>query len=372
MNQAVSAVKAGDIVPAAVAIEAKKFVDLTSPIPVPAFPPDDASDTPSEEDAHLQHEIRKEAEKKGILILVHNYQRRRIQELAHHLGDSLYLAQIGAASRTPTSLMVGVLFMAQTLALLKQPWQTILAPHLGALCSLAAFADAAKVRAWKADHKGGQVISYVNTYPDVKAESDYCCTSGNVGKVVEYVLDKHPKVPLLLLPDVYLGSMVARMMQKKGEPIDRLFLMMGACHVHDAIRPSMVALAREKDPDAAVATHPECGCITECIDEIESGGVPSSMLGISSTKGMGEFARNSPAQKIIMVTEADNEWALKGRVRKDQVIIPISREAKCAFMKQNTLQDVLDAVVKEQFVITVDPELAERARVPIERMLDIV
>src|SRR3990167_179389 len=130
--------------------------------------------------------------------------------------------------------------MNQILAIMGRPHQTVLAPDLEALCSLAAHADVNKIRAWKREHSDGVVISYVNTYVDVKAESDYCCASANAAKVIKYGIEQEPGRPSLVLPDVYLGFYAAKLLEKMGEPLDRLFLMMGACHVHDRIKPHHV------------------------------------------------------------------------------------------------------------------------------------
>lgn len=373
MDKHEKVVKSGDIIPAREAIEMIHRVNLESPIEIPAFPAGaNPASMPAEERAYLQAEIRRMKKEKNALLLAHNYQMPDIQDVADYVGDSLYLAQVGRDSTADILVEAAVLFMPQILAIMKKPHQVVLAPHLGALCSLAAHADAAKIRAWKVAHPGGQVISYVNTYVDVKAESDYCCASANAAKVVQYVLQNHPGVPLLFLPDVYLGFWAAKMVEEAGESLDRLYLMMGACHVHDGIRPFHIAQLLEENPGAAAVIHPECGCTSACMTQMKSGKVPADMMEIRSTTGMGKFIRESPAKVIIMATEVENMYPLSKRIPSDKVIIPASREARCAFMKQNTLRNVYESLRDEKHVITVDRELAGRAREPIERMLAIV
>ncbi|TSC64975.1 MAG: quinolinate synthase [Parcubacteria group bacterium Gr01-1014_91] len=372
MSQTVKTVKAGDILPAREAMEMIDLVDLKSPIEIPAFPAGaDPTNMSSERRMYLQSEIRRMKKEKNALLLAHNYEMPDIQDVADEVGDSLYLAQVGRDSKAHFLVEASVLFMNEILAIMKKSHQVVLAPHLGALCSLAAHADARKIRAWKREHIGGKVISYVNTYIDVKAESDYCCASANAAKVVQHVIKKYPNAPLLFLPDVYLGFYAAKMLEEMGESIDRLYLMMGACHVHDGIRPFHIAQLLEENPGAAAVIHPECGCTSACMTQMRTGKIAANMMEIRSTTGMGKFIRESPAKVIIMATEVENMYPLSKRAG-GKTIIPASREARCAFMKQNTLQNVYEALRDEKHVITVDPELARRARVPIERMLAIV
>ena len=178
----------GDIFPAVEAIRMIDEVDLTPPIEVPpvsldAYP----ENVPEEEHRWLDSEIRRLKKERNAYILAHNYAPSDIQDVADAVGDSLYLAQKGAESDADILLEASVLFMNQILAIMKKSHQRVLAPDLGALCSLAAHADAEKIRQWKREHRSGIVISYVNTYLDVKAESDYCCASANAAKVILHV-----------------------------------------------------------------------------------------------------------------------------------------------------------------------------------------
>jgi quinolinate synthase len=356
----------GDIFPAREAIELIDQVDLGLPIEIPLVPPEsDPDNVPADEHRQLLAEIASLKRERNVYILAHNYAPRDIQDVADAVGDPLYLAQKGADSDADLLVEASVLFMNEILAIMKKPHQRVLAPDLGALCSLAAHADVNKIRQWKSVHPDGIVISYVNTYLDVKAESDYCCASANAAKVILHVLE-HSKAdqPILFLPDVYLGFYAAKLLEQQKQSVGRLWLMMGACHVHDRIRPYHVEQQRQIYPDAAVVVHPECGCTSACMRQMAQGKTPADMMQFRSTQGMVQFLRETPQKVVIMATEVGNIYPLS-KAAPGKTIVPASREAICAFMKQNTLRDGIHE-------ITVDADLAARARVPIERMLSIV
>ncbi|HVO91819.1 MAG TPA: quinolinate synthase [Terriglobales bacterium] len=358
--------------PAREAIGLIDQVDLGVPIEVPLVPMEAEPDNlPAEEHRWLLKEIARLKKEKKAFILAHNYVPSDIQDVADAVGDSLYLAQKGAESDAEILLEASVLFMNQILAIMKKPHQRVLAPDLGALCSLAAHADAGKIRRWKMEHRDGIVISYVNTYLDVKAESDYCCASANAAQVILHVLE-HSKAsqPILFLPDVYLGYYAAKLLEQQRQPLDRLWLMMGACHVHDRIRPYHVEQQRRAYPGAAVVVHPECGCTSACMRQMAQGKTPVEMLQFRSTQGMVQFVRDTPQKVVIMATEVGNIYPLS-KAAPEKTIVPASREAVCAFMKQNTLRKVYQSLRDGVHEISVAPELVARARVPIERMLQI-
>ena len=363
----------GDILPAKRAIELIDRVDLSLPIEIPELPPEaDPDNVPAEEHRQLLAEIGQLKKEKNAYILAHNYAPRDIQDMADAVGDSLYLAQKGAESDAEILLEASVLFMNQILAIMKKPHQRVLAPDLGALCSLAAHADVEKIRAWKREHANGIVISYVNTYLDVKAESDYCCASANAAKVILHVLaHSNARQPILFLPDVYLGFYAAKLLEQQGQSLDRLWLMMGACHVHDRIRPYHVERQKQLYPDAAVVVHPECGCTSACMRQMAQGNTPANMMQFRSTQGMVQFVRETPQKVVIMATEVGNIYPLS-KAAPDKTVIPASPEAICAYMKQNTLRKLYLSLRDGVHEITVDQELAARARLPIERMLSIV
>ncbi|MDP9131031.1 MAG: quinolinate synthase NadA [Candidatus Binatota bacterium] len=363
----------GDIFPAKQAIELIDQIDLSLPIEIPPVPKEAEPDNvPAEEHRALLAEIAELKKEKNAYILAHNYAPRDIQEVADAVGDSLYLAQRGADSDADVLVEASVLFMNEILAILKKPGQRVLAPDLGALCSLAAHADVNKIRQWRREHPDGIVISYVNTYVDVKAESDYCCASANAAKVILHVLEhSQADQPILFLPDVYLGFYAAKLLEQQKQSVDRLWLMMGACHVHDRIRPYHVEQQRKLYPDAAVVVHPECGCTSACMRQMAEGKTPADMMQFRSTQGMVQFVRDTPQQVVIMATEVGNIYPLS-KAAPGKTIIPASAEAVCAFMKQNTLRKLRNSLRDGVHEITVDAELAARARLPIERMLSIV
>ncbi len=361
----------GDILPAREAIEAIPLVDLGPPIEVPEIP-DEAKPggLSGEEMQWFTTEITKRKKELNALVLSHNYEIPGIQDVADFVGDSIFLAKKGSESNADVIVEAAVLFMPQILAVLKKPHQTILAPDLGALCSLAAHADPDKILAWKNTHPTGIVISYVNTYIEVKAISDYCCGSANAAKVIEYAAKLHQDVPLLFLPDVHLGFFAAKLLEAMDQPIDRLWLMMGACHVHNEIRPGHVDKARREHPNAAVTIHPECGCTSSCMRQVQTGEIPLKMVGFRSTSGMFKFAEEIPQKEIIVATEIGNLYPLSKAV-PNKTFIPANPDAVCAYMKQNTLRNLYESLRDLKYEITVDPELARKARIPIERMLAI-
>ncbi len=365
----------GDILRATEAIASIPWVDLGPPIEVPTIPPEnlphEISKEEKEENDFYHVETKRLKRERNALILAHNYQIPGIQDLADFVGDSVYLAQQGSESNADVVVEASVLFMPQILAILKKRQnQKILAPSLKALCSLAAHADPNKILAWKQANQTGIVISYVNTYIEVKALSDYCCGSANAAKVIQHVARTYPDAPLLFLPDVHLGFFAAKTLEEMGQPIDRLWLMMGACHVHNDIRPGHVDEARKNHPNAAVTIHPECGCTSSCMRQVQTGEIPLKMVSFRSTSGMFKYAQEIPQKEIIVATEIGNLYPLSKAV-PNKTFIPANPDAVCAYMKQNTLRNLYESLRDMKHKITVDPELAEKARKPIERMLAI-
>ncbi len=362
--------QAGDILPAIEAIDAIPSTDLDPPIEIPPIPVDAYKENIFDEEREfLRREIKRLSLERNALILAHNYQTEDVQKVAHKIGDSLYLARMGVESNASVIVEAAVLFMNQILAAKKKPNQIVLAPSLDALCSLAAHAKVDKILDWKKDYPDGIVVSYVNTYLDVKAISDYCCASGNAAKVIEYVIERHPDQQVLFLPDVYLGLYAAKLLLKLGKSIDNIWLMMGACHVHDRIRPHHVAELREKYPDAGVVIHPECGC-NSCLRQV-SDSKPEELNEFKSTWGMIEHVKNAPQKRFIVATEVGNIIPMS-IAAPDKEFIPANPNAVCAFMKQNTLRKVYESLRDLKYEITVDPELAKKAQIPIDRMLAIL
>ena len=205
----------------------------------------------------------------------------------------------------------------------------------------------------------------------MKAESDYCCAAANAAMVLEHVLThSDPDQPILFLPDVFLGFFAAKFIEKSGYPLDRLWLMLGACHVHEAIRPHHVNEQMRLHPEAAVVVHPECGCTSACMRQVTTGLVPEDLLQFRSTQGMVKLVREVPQETIIVATEVGNLYPMS-KAAPEKTLVPASREALCAFMKQNTLQNLYISLRDMVHEVEVDHDLAERAKVPIERMISI-
>jgi quinolinate synthase len=300
----------------------------------------------------LQEEIRELARARDAVILAHNYQLPEVQEVADYVGDSLGLSRRAAATDAAQIVFCGVHFMAETAAILS-PEKTVLIPDPRAGCSLASSITAEQLRAWKAEHPGAVVVSYVNTTAEVKAESDYCCTSGNAQAVIEAVPEDRE---ILFLPDVYLGLWLERVTGRK------LRLWMGECHVHAGIRPADVERWQAEAPDAELLVHPECGCASQAM------AFANDRTRILSTEGMVQHANASPRERFLVATETGILHRLH-REAPGKRFEPVNRAAVCVFMKMITLPKVRDALRHRQYEVTVEPELAARARGAIDRMI---
>jgi quinolinate synthase len=302
----------------------------------------------------LQEQIRELARVRDAVILAHNYQVPEVQDVADYVGDSLGLAREGAATDAATIAFCGVHFMAETAAILS-PEKTVLIPDPDAGCSLAASIDADQLRAWKAEHPDAVVVSYVNTTAEVKAETDYCCTSGNAVQVVEAIpADRE----ILFLPDLYLGLWVERVTGRK------LTIWMGECHVHAGIRPADVERWQAEAPDAELLVHPECGCASQCM------AFGNDRTHILSTEGMIRFARASHKERFLVATETGILHRL-AREAPEKRFEAVSERAICRYMKMITLEKLRDSLLEEQFVVTVPDDVAARARGALERMVAI-
>src|SRR6202044_1735313 len=202
----------------------------------------------------LQDEVRALARERGAVILAHNYQLPEIQQVADFVGDSLGLSRQAAAAEAETIVFCGVHFMAETASVLS-PHKRVVIPDADAGCSLADSITAAQLREWKSAHPGAIVVMYVNTTAEVKAETDYCCTSANAVAVVEHIYATHgADTEILFGPDMFLGAYVERTLGRGMHVWD------GECHVHAGIKPDDIATVRAAHPDAEFLIHPECGC----------------------------------------------------------------------------------------------------------------
>lgn len=309
----------------------------------------------------LQAEIRELARERNAVILAHNYERAEVQDVADYVGDSLGLSREAAATEADVIVFCGVHFMAETAAILS-PGKTVLLPDMAAGCSLASTIDAAQLREWKAEHPGAVVVSYVNTTAEVKAETDYCCTSGNAVDIVNSIpADRE----ILFCPDMFLGAHVRRVTGREN-----IHVWMGECHVHAGIDPEHINRQRAAHPGAEFLIHPECGCATSAVEAVSAGAVDPKGVQILSTEGMIKRPAITDADEFIVATEVGILHRLR-RENPTKRFIPANDHAVCAFMKVTTLPKVRDALLHMQHRVTVEPDIAERARLAIERMVAI-
>ena len=305
--------------------------------------------------------VRARAQEEDAVILAHNYQVPAIQDVADHVGDSLELSRIAAEVEQSTIVFCGVHFMAETAKILA-PDKRVLIPDKEAGCSLAASITADELRAWKAEHPGAVVVMYVNTTAEVKAETDYCCTSANAVKVVEAIPEDKE---ILFGPDMFLGAHVERMTGRK------LHIWMGECHVHAGIEPTDITSTMDANPDAELHVHPECGCSSQCMYLLSTGDLPSDRTFVLGTGGMVRRMAESPAKTFIIATET----GMLHRLRKENPVadlIPANEKAVCGYMKMITPSKLLRCLETGRDEVVVPPDIATRARVPIERMIAIV
>ncbi len=312
-------------------------------------------------DPALHDAIRSLAAERNAVILAHNYERPEIQDVADYVGDSLGLSREAAKTSADVIVFCGVHFMAETAAILS-PQKTVLLPDLAAGCSLASTINADELRAWKAEHPGAVVVSYVNTTAEVKAESDYCCTSGNAVEVINAI---PAETEILFLPDMFLGAHVQRVTGREN-----IHVWMGECHVHAGIDPEHINLTRSQHPGAEFLIHPECGCATSVVDAISAGAISKDGAHILSTEGMIRRPSQTENDTFIVATEIGILHRLR-RENPGKHFIAANERAQCAYMKVTTLPKVLGALQRLEHRITVPKDIADRARLAIERMVAI-
>src|ERR687887_734119 len=266
-------------------------------------------------------EVRRLAAERRAVILAHNYQVPWIQDVADHVGDSLALSREAADTEADVIVFCGVHFMAETAKILS-PDKTVLIPDPDAGCSLAASITADQLRTWKAENPGAVVVAYVNMTAEVKAETDYCCTSGNAKAVIEAIPEDRE---ILFLPDMYLGLWLEKVTGRK------LNIWMGECHVHAGIRPADIERWQTDAPDAELLVHPECGCASQCM------AFGNGRTHILSTEGMINFARQSPKERFLVATETGIIHRLN-REAPEKRFAAVSERAICKYMKMITLE----------------------------------
>ncbi len=315
--------------------------------------------------ASLQAEVRELARQRDAVILAHNYQLPEIQDVADYVGDSLGLSRQAAASDASVIAFCGVHFMAETASVLS-PDKTVLIPDVEAGCSLADAITPEQLRAWQAQHPGAITVMYVNTTAQIKALTDYCVTSANAVSVVQHILREHgPDVEILFGPDMFLGAYVER---KVGRA---LHVWDGECHVHAGIRPRDIERVRAEHPGADFLIHPECGCSTSVMEYVAAGDLSGDGVHMLSTGGMLRYAEGAePGRTAIVATEIGMLHPLR-EAAPDTEFIAANERAACTYMKMITLPKLRDALRDLVHEVKVPADIAERARVPIERMIAI-
>jgi quinolinate synthase len=308
----------------------------------------------------LQEEIRQLARQRDAVILAHNYQVPDVQDVADFVGDSLGLAIEAARTDAPVIVMCGVYFMAETAKILNLE-RTVLSPDPTAGCSLADSITLRDLRRWKAEHPDAVVVSYVNTTAAIKAESDYCVTSGNAEAVVRSI---PPEREILFLPDQFLGSWLK---ERTGRA--NMHIWLGECHVHAGIRPEEVRAKQEALPDADLLIHPECGCASACV-WANGRGIMNPNTYVLSTEGMVKHAASSPRETFVVATETGILHRLHKELPEKR-FVAADEAAVCGYMKQITLEKVRRTLRDLAPTVEVPPDVAARARVAIDRMLAV-
>ena len=301
------------------------------------------------------------AEERDAVILAHNYQLPEIQDIAHHTGDSLGLSRVAAEVDASTIVFCGVHFMAESAKILSFD-KTVLIPDERAGCSLAETITADQLRAWKAEHPGAVVVSYVNTTAAVKAETDICCTSSNAVDVVRSIPDD---TEVLFCPDQFLGAHVQRLTGREN-----MHIWMGECHVHAGINGADLKDRVDANPEAELFIHPECGCATSALYLVGAGVVPEERTKILSTGGMIAAARETTARTVLVATETGMLHQLE-RAAPQVDFEPVNRAAVCKYMKMITPAKLLRSLEEGRDEVTLDREIADAARQSLERMVAI-
>jgi quinolinate synthase len=308
---------------------------------------------------NLITEIQKLKNEKNAVILAHNYQIPEIQDIADFVGDSLGLSQQAAATKADLIVFCGVHFMAETASIIS-PGKKVIIPDLQAGCSLADSINVEQLRDWKKENPGAVVVSYINTTAEVKSESDYCVTSSNAVKVVNAIpRDKE----ILFLPDRFLGQYVSSVTGRE------IKIWKGACHVHEKIGNVNFGDAQTQHPNAEFLIHPECGCSSSCMLKSQLY-FDCKNIHIFSTEGMIDFVKKSDKNEFVIATEIGILHRLK-KLKPNAEFFPLSENSICEYMKMITVEKLYYSLLHEKHEVKVSKELAEKARLPIERMLNI-
>ena len=310
---------------------------------------------------NLQEEILRLKKDKDVVILAHNYQVPEVQDIADFVGDSLGLARQAAKTPHKTILFCGVHFMAET-AVIISPQKKVLIPDLEAGCSLSDSITVDNLRQWKKEHPGAITVGYVNTTANIKSELDYCCTSSNAINVVKAIPEDKQ---ILFLPDMFLGSYVSKMTGRKN-----MLIWAGECHVHAGITPESVQKKLDSMANAEFIVHPECSCTTPMLYDVASGNYNGRQVQILSTDGMMKYVNQSSANQFVVGTETGILYRMR-KQNPGKTFVAASDKAECQYMKMITLEKVYDSLVQEKYEVKVPKDIADKARLAIERMLAI-
>jgi len=309
----------------------------------------------------LKDEILKLKKQKDVVILAHNYQIPEVQDIADFTGDSLGLSRQAAKVKQKTILFCGVNFMAETAAIIS-PQKKVLLPDLEAGCSLSDSITVDELKNWKKQYPDAIVVGYVNTTAEIKAELDYCCTSSNAVNVVSSISEEKD---ILFLPDMFLGAYVAKMTQRKN-----IRIWAGECHVHAGITAADVIEKLNSMNDTEFLIHPECSCTTPMMYDVADGSYSDQKISILSTEGMLNHAKSSKTKNFVVATETGILHQMK-KQNPDKTFIPASEKAECQYMKMITLEKVYDALINDKNIVTIPKDIADKARLSIDRMLAI-
>jgi quinolinate synthase len=309
----------------------------------------------------IKEEILKLKKQKDVVILAHNYQVPDVQDVADFVGDSLGLSRQAAKVDSKTILFCGVHFMAETAAIIS-PQKKILIPDLDAGCSLSDSITVKDLRKWKKEHPNAISVGYVNTTAEIKSELDYCCTSSNAVNVVKAIPEDKE---ILFLPDMFLGSYVAKMTGRKN-----MYIWAGECHVHAGISSEDVQKKLDQLKNAEFVVHPECSCTTPMLYDVAAGDYYGRKVQILSTEGMMNHVKNSKAQQFVVATETGILYRMKQQ-NPGKTFVPASEKAECQYMKMITPEKVYASLREDKYEVKVPKEIADKARLAIERMLSI-
>lgn len=305
-------------------------------------------------------EISSLKKERDAIILAHNYQLPEVQDVADFIGDSLALSRKAEKTNAKNIIFCGVHFMAETASIIC-PDKDVFIPDINAGCSLASSINSTELMNWKKDHPDAIVVSYVNTSAEIKALSDYCCTSSNAVKVVNSIPSNNE---ILFLPDMFLGSYVSEVTKRKN-----MYIWPGECHVHAGIRAEDINKMMKQYQNAEFLVHPECSCTSSTMYHMSKGDILHEGH-ILSTEGMMERAKNSPKTDFIVATETGILYRMQ-KENPSKNFIPIRKDAICQYMKKITIDKVYNSLVNNVYKVRVPKTTADKARSAIGRMLSI-